>query len=373
MEKVRYRIALLGARADKTELLRMCMPGRLRQGFSSLSEQHDVPIVMEGADDIYGKQIELVNGQLEGKSNLIPSHVHIFCGNGDDTGLTVEREDFADFDKIVFVISWQYEHSMVRNMIEKGKEKRKGDIFFEREILLVESRVKQGSTDIGQSVNPMETVAQTYRKEYPDIYIAMVERDAFVWKALSPRPLIAAGISKEYREKFKRWKESIEDQYGLKFYYFVDAKEKIEDGYINETVLNEKVCGFSEVNKGRSIAEEYVNNFARRSYGDVEKILVDFYDVYTKEVRVWDHQREMKAFRECLRELYQKKMQDLPRGVLMPESLAEYNRIKTKSEIHTEFYKRLREFYEQDALKEMKERLQRKADKIERYLGRDSV
>lgn len=336
--------------------------------FQTLTDQYHVPIIVQGAENILQNGIVLAQNDslLHGISSILPAHVNVFCENVDNTDVRLAADDYMKYDKLLFLSSWQYENKIFESMLCCIPDILCRNPFLEILVVLFESRIRTGATDLGSQKKAIEEAYDKYKRYHDNILI--LKRGESILKVIHPNSYLGDALPMEYHKKFQEWKENLEDEsYGLKF-ELNDILDSIRAQYIDAELLDRHICGFSVIFGSKDITKTYSENFYKRYYTGIEKKILDFYIECVKGICVWNMEKDLAYLKQSFGRMYEKRTLPNIKRVPAPKNRIEYDAMEAEFGMKTEFYSGLQRFYETDIVDFLLEHLQNKANKIENYL-----
>ena len=370
MEKIKYSILLLGELYHKrTFLFQYCITNKMKILFSRMYEKYQVPIVVKGSDmfkeDVkYDEKSDTVIVY----SQCLPIHVSIAVNPIDDRDIVIKQENFVSYDKLVFISSWQYEYEPFEAMLRCIPILKLNNPFIEILVVLYKSSINGGATDIGNQDIVIEKVYKKYKKQYD---VQIMDSSDTVISIIHPKFHIEDSLSPEYCDKYKVWKEELYDeQYGLIFDYS-DIANMITDRYINSSFLEQHIYGLQQIKNSKDLASSYFENFCSQYYHTTEKLIIDFYIDFIKDICVWDIEKDIIFIKKHLKQ----KLKDMTISnnkdkVCAPKNNMEYNNLELKYGLRIDFYNGITSFYNEYVIHFLQQHLKEKSAKIDVYLSK---
>lgn len=370
---INYCILLLGATYDKNLIILKCIPPNLKTSFSKSLEKNVKKIQIIGEEPWntkidYDEDIDT----LKVYSYYIPSDIIIDSYNIDDNEYTVNKIELQEYNKIIFVSSWQYETDSMDKLVHSITDNYNKQP--DNMMVLFESNVPVAATDIGNHNDVIKNICKKYNKF---LYTIIFKSEGSILEIIRPKIKISNKITQDYCRKYRNWKKELQDEkMGMKLVFnTLDVVPVIQEEYINPQALEKYVYGFNKLkglkklNIKNDITAAFIELFNQHYYEKAENLILEFYKGAISRVCVWDENSDIKILKEKLKEQFERCTMKDNKKYAIPKSKTEYNSLETKSKVKAKFSKDLLKYYTKDVWEILYNHMKFRIKQIEEQLG----
>lgn len=367
-----YKILLLGKMYDKKELLGMCVPPHIRDGFMMDYDPYKMKAVVTGRT---GQKAEAgyhqEQARIMAETNLLPDMVQIDCEPKDEAADGSGLNAAGDYDKLMVVTSWQFESGYLEALLQAVCSQRFRYPMAEVCLILLKSRIKTAATDLNNQDYVIARVYENY-KNMQDIRVSVLQEGDSLFRLIHPcRNIVPVYFADRYLETFRNWKIALTDK-DVGFLYMFSEIEIVPDileEKLQPAYLEKHICGLHNLKFGENAVKSFYDNFYTECYQGVQKKILDYYQETVKNVCVWDMEQDLEEIKQQMRRLYALRAgRQAEKKYRVPRSQTEYNQLEQNTNIKTAFYESVTEYYKKDVAQYLYEHLCDKACKIIKLL-----